>query len=222
MSNRGTLAGAAARLGTSLAVAVLAAATFGAGALARPPADPNAQTPGRAEQKCRLHGGQVSTSRQHAFETLFARDGIRVFLYSADLNPMPVGRATGSVRFEFKDGSTTEVPLLPRKPLPGEPAVYYCSMHPQHAQAQPGVCPECGMDLIPQWSLAGKADLSRATRGEMKAVITVTGMPGGEPAATFTESYAGGRASAPETPRAPAAPKPKQGVSRGGGGGGAG
>jgi hypothetical protein len=173
-----------------LVVVVVTAACIaaaGAGAAVAPAApDPNAQLPGQAEQKCSLHGGRVSTTRQHCFETVFDPEGVRVFLYAADQNPMPVGKARGTVRFEFKDGSTTEVPLLPEKPKEGEPAVYYCSMHPDVVQKEPGSCPKCGMNLIPQYSLAAKADLAKAKQGDVKAVITVRGLPGEEPSATFT------------------------------------
>ena len=167
--------------------------------------DPNAQVPGQAEQRCRLHGGQVSTSRLHCFETLFDPRGIRVFLYSADFNPMPVGQARGTVRFEFRDGSTTEVPLLPQKPREGEAAVYYCSMHPEVVQREPGTCPKCSMNLITQYSLAGAADLAKGRHGGMKAVISVRGLPGDEPAATFTESATGPRGD----PQAPGGSTPR-------------
>jgi P-type Cu+ transporter len=33
---------------------------------------------------------------------------------------------------------------------PAVDAVYTCPMHPEVREAQPGRCPECGMDLVPE------------------------------------------------------------------------
>ncbi len=191
-----------------LLLATVSGAALGAwiGIAAAAPTKAAGEAPGHSHEKCELHGGQVTMTKQHHFETVFAPDGVRVFIYSAEQTPLPVGKAVGTVTLEYKDGTTRQVPLAAEKPAEGQPAVYYCSMHPAQTQMAPGKCAICGMNLIPQYSLAAKADLSKVPPGTLKAVVRLAGLEGTEPEATFTETYTGAPAAKPVKPVKPVEP----------------
>ncbi len=150
------------------------------------------ETAGHSHEKCELHGGQVTMTKQHHFETLFAPDGIRLYVYSANQAPLMVEKAKGSVSLKSKAGATKEIPLVLMAPKEGEETVYFCPMHADVVQKEPGVCKQCGgMKLYAQDYLFAGADLSKAEPGTVKAVLHVTGLGGSEPEATFTETYEG-------------------------------
>jgi hypothetical protein len=159
---------------------------------------------GHSHERCELHGGSVSMTEKHHFETLFAADGIRIYMYSGEQGPMMITKAiSGSVKFVHVDGTSEEVPLVADVPKNGEKAVYFCPMHSNVVQTSPGICPLCGgMKLFTQNRLYGKADLSKAEAGSLKAVVHLTGLRGPEKEATFTET---------NTPPAPESATPTKG-----------
>jgi hypothetical protein len=145
-----------------------------------------------SHEQCRLHDGQVSMTKQHHFETVFAPDGIRVYVYTEGQTPMMVDAAKGSATLKFKDGRTLVVPFLTDVPKEGEKTVYFCPMHPTVVQMEPGVCKLCGtMKLFTQDRLYAKVDLSKVPPGTVEAVIQIAGLEGTEKQVKFTEAYGG-------------------------------
>jgi hypothetical protein len=139
---------------------------------------------------CELHGGVVDMTRSHHFETTFAEDGVRVYMYSADQKPMMFTKATGTASLVFSDGTKQEVPLVLRSPAEGERTVYFCPMHPAATQTEPGVCEKCGgMKLMAQNYMMASADLSQAKPGSLKVMIHLTGLRGDEPEVLLVRSY---------------------------------
>jgi hypothetical protein len=158
-------------------------------------------------ERSMLHGGQVAMTKQHHFETVFAPDGIRVYIYTEAQAPMTVDTAKGSVALTFKDGKKMTVPMVLEAPAANEKTVYFCPMHPDVVQMEPGVCPKCGgMKLFTQDRLFAKVDLSKVERGTMEAAINITDLEGSEPKVAFFESYA--KLPAPETDTKPEGQQP--------------
>lgn len=143
---------------------------------------------GHSHERCELHSGRVTMTQAHHFETLFAPDGVRLYMYSAEQNPIPMDKVTGSVTIKDASGNSREVKLVPNVPKKGEPTVYFCTMHDSPPQFTPGKCPNCGMTLVPQGGLFGAVDLSKAQPGSVKAVVHLTGLEGQEKEVTFTET----------------------------------
>lgn len=137
------------------------------------------------------HGGKVFTTNGHTFETVFAKDGVRVYVYSAAKTPQLADNASGTATLKFKDGTTKDVTLAPEAPQAGDRTVYFCTMHPDEIKMEPGKCPKCGMDLVPQNHLFGAADLSQARPGSVTAEFKLTGLAGDQKEASFTENNAG-------------------------------
>lgn len=160
---------------------------------------------GHSHERCELHGGQVTMTQAHHFETLFAPDGVRVYMYSTEQNPLPMGKVSGTVTIKDSSGKAQEVKLVPNIPKEGEPVVYYCTMYDSPPQMTPGKCPKCGMTLVPQGGLFAAADLSKAKPGTIKTVVHITGLVGKEPEVTFTET------NMPEEHDAKAPASPSQG-----------
>ena len=77
-----------------------------------------------------LFGGVVTTTKAHAFETLLTPQGVRVFLYTDELAPANVEKATGTAKLKLPDGRTLDLVLTAREPAAGEPTSYFCPMHP--------------------------------------------------------------------------------------------
>jgi len=157
----------------------------------------NTQHPGDAQKKegvehsherCELHGGRVTMTQAHHFETLFAIDGVRLYMYSADQNPLPMDKVSGTVTIKETSGSSRDVKLVPNVPKKGEPTVYFCTMYDSAPQMKPGRCPSCGMALVPQSGLFGAVDLSKAQAGTVKAVVHLSDLEGQEKEVTFTET----------------------------------
>jgi hypothetical protein len=155
---------------------------------------------GHSHERCELHGGSVAMTKAHHFETLFAPDGVRVYMYSEDQNPLPMDKVSGTVTVKEMAGAEHEVPLVANVPKEGEPVVYYCTMHDSAPQMTPGKCPNCGMKLVPQGGLFGAADLSKAKPGSIKAVVHLTGLDGEEKEVTFTETNIAEEHASPEKP----------------------
>jgi hypothetical protein len=137
-----------------------------------------------------LHGGAVSTTKAHAFETLITPQGVRVFLYTDELAPAMVEKATGTAKLALPGGRTLEVPLKARQPAAGEPTSYFCPMHAEVVRDAPGKCELCGgMTLFVQDHLFGAVDLADVDVAAVSALIRVTGLRGGEKEATFAPAF---------------------------------
>jgi hypothetical protein len=148
---------------------------------------------GHSHEKCQLHGGQVSMTKENHFETMFAPDGIRVYRYSGGQVPMMVGKVKGTATLQFKDGAKKEIDLAQVAPADEEATAYFCPEHPEATQMEPGVCEACGsMGLMKQDYLFGQADLSEVEPGSMKAVVKIEGMGGTEPDVVFTVHHSEG------------------------------
>lgn len=145
---------------------------------------PAAET--HTHEKCMLHGGQVSMTKQHHFETVFAPDGISIYIYTDIQAPATAEGTNGAVTLIFKDGKKKAVPLRPEPPVVGK-TVYYCPMHSEVVQMEPGSCSLCGgMKLFTQDRLLAKVDLSKVEPGTLTAAFSVGGLGGSEPQASFT------------------------------------
>jgi len=176
---------------------MLAAGAVSAGTKGNPPAA--GTKPASGEQRAaagehphkmaQLHGGQVTKTKRHHFETVFGVDGIRVYLYSDQQTPLLADKTAGSVMFQFPEGKSKTVVLAPQ-PAKDED-VFFCTMHPNQVARKAGACPECRMKLVPQTSLFAMADLSKVVQGGLKAQITLDGLEGEESPLTFTETYHG-------------------------------
>lgn len=152
---------------------------------------------GHAHAKSALHGGQVSMTEAHHFETVFAEDGIHVYIYTMEQAPMMVESAKGVASLRLEDGSKLDVPLATRAATKADGIVYFCPMHPAVVQMQPGECSLCGgMKLYEQDHLHAKADLSKYAPGKMKVLVEVQGLGKPEPNARFVATFDGIRATA--------------------------
>jgi hypothetical protein len=137
-----------------------------------------------------LHGGAVTATKAHAFETLVTPQGVRVFLYTDELAPAMVEKATGTAKLALPDGRTLEVPLKAHQPAAGEPISYFCPMHAEVVRDAPGKCELCGgMVLFVQDHLFGAADLGGVDLAGVSALIRVSGLRGVEKEATFTPAF---------------------------------
>ena len=162
-----------------------------------------------SHERCELHGGHVSMTQAHHFETVFAPDGIRVYMYAEDQTPLPMDKVSGTVTIKEKQGGSRELKLGANVVKKGEKAVYFCPMHDSPPQMAPGKCHTCGMTLVLQGGLFGAADLSKAEPGTVKALVHLTGLEGKEKEVTFTETNVSQEHES-ETP-APAMPTKDQG-----------
>ncbi len=137
-----------------------------------------------------LHGGAVTATKAHAFETLITPQGVRVFLYTDESAPAMVEKATGTAKLALPDGRTLDVPLKTRQPAGGEPTAYFCPMHAEVVRDAPGKCELCGgMVLFVQDHLFGAADLGAVDPAAVTALIRVSGLRGAEKEATFTPAF---------------------------------
>jgi hypothetical protein len=137
-----------------------------------------------------LHGGVVTTTKAHAFETLITPQGVRVFLYTDELAPAMIEKATGTAKVKLPDGRTLDVTLAAHEPVAGEPTVYFCPMHASVVRDAPGTCELCGgMTLYRQDNLFGAVDLAGVDLTKVSATIRVTGLRGSEKEATFSPAF---------------------------------
>lgn len=137
-----------------------------------------------------LYGGAVSTTQAHVFETVVSPDGIRVYLYTDELAPAMVEKATGTAMLKLPGGKSMELKLVAQKPADEKRGVFFCPMHPEVVQDQPGKCEPCrGMILYHQDALFGKADLAGVKPEELSAMIRIKGLRGREKEATFAPAF---------------------------------
>lgn len=149
-----------------------------------------------------FHGGQMTQTTQHSFETVFASDGIRVYVYTKEHVPMMVEGLAGTATLKFNAGVFRKVALAAESPKDGEPTVYFCPMHPASVQMEPGVCVECGgMNLYAQDRLRANVDLTKFESAVMRVVFEIKGLPEGEREVAFTAAHrvpVGGKGIAPK------------------------
>jgi hypothetical protein len=168
----------------SLALALGAAAPIGT--LLAATGDPAAGQAGMTSR----HGGIMSMTKGHAFETVVAPHGIRVYLYTDEHAPAMTEKATGVATLSLPGDKTVTVKLTPEVPGDKEPATYFCPMHAEVVRDKPGECELCGgMKLFKQDRLYGQFDFSQVKLDDVKATIRVTGMRGAEKEATFTPAF---------------------------------
>ncbi len=137
-----------------------------------------------------LHGGVVTETESHVFETLISRDGVHVWFHTDEMAPAMVGRAGGSATLKLPDGQVREVALVPRAPAAGSPGVFFCPMHPEVVQRTPGKCEPCGgMILFHQDELFGAVDLSGVEVREVSAQVRLTGLKGRQKEASFSPAF---------------------------------
>lgn len=137
-----------------------------------------------------LHGGAVSTTQARAFETVVKPDGIRVYFYTDELAPAMVEKAAGTAMLKLPGGRSVEVKLTAQKPADEKTGVFFCPMHPEVVQGQPGKCDPCqGMILFHQDHLFGAANLAGIEPEEIAATIRITGLRGREKEATFAPAF---------------------------------
>ncbi len=162
------------------------------------PAPPSTQKAEEAGQtRTSLHGGYVTKTKSHHFETVFGSDGVRVYMYSADQYPLSLEKATGVVGIKDGSGSAREVKLVTLQPKEGEKTIYFCTMNDTPPATAAGDCPKCGMQLVRQTGLFAAADLSQAKPGSVTAEVRLTGLPGAEKEVTFAQTNAPPQAEEP-------------------------
>jgi hypothetical protein len=163
---------------------------------------------GPAPFRAPLHGGVLSTDDTGRFETVFAPEGLQVYLYTKEGAPAMVEAATGKAVITVAGGRSVEVPLAMEIPTAKEPAVYFCPMHPEVVRTRPGVCDKCGgMKLYTQNRLAGRIDLSRAKQGSVTADVALRGLSGRAKETSFSVNNAATKAKIPGSAGAGAKPE---------------
>ena len=60
----------------------------------------------------------------------------------------------------------------PEPPKAGEKVAYTCPMHPNVVQEKPGMCPECGMNLVPTKAKEGHADHDKHAGHKTESFLT--------------------------------------------------
>ncbi|MBD3163395.1 MAG: hypothetical protein GF346_13000 [Candidatus Eisenbacteria bacterium] len=146
-----------------------------------------AEDKGHEHDKASLRGGHVHQSEEHAFETVFADDGVRIFLYTASQAPAMVKKTEGNAVLKLEDGKSVTIPLERTEPAEDDPAVHFCPMHEDVVQWKTGVCTHCGgMKLFVQDYLFAEANLSKVTPGEAVVEIRLENLGGDESEVRFS------------------------------------
>lgn len=139
-----------------------------------------------------LHGGVVTETDSHVFETLIDRGGVHVWFHTDERAPAMVGRAGGTATLKLPDGQVREVALVLRTPAAGAPGVFFCPMHPEVVRKEPGQCEPCGgMILFHQDELFGAVDLAGVDPREVTAQVRLTGLKGRQKEASFSPAFPG-------------------------------
>ena len=140
--------------------------------------------------KAPLFGDTLTRTNGHPIETLITPQRVPLYIYTDDLAPANVEKATGTVKLRLPDGRMLDVVLKRRDPAAGEPTSYFCPMHPSVVRGEPGKCELCGgMVLYVQDHLFGAADLKGVDPAKVSAMIRVTGLGGAEKEATFAPAF---------------------------------
>lgn len=137
-----------------------------------------------------LHGGVLVESDAHVFETLVDREGLHVWLHTDEKAPAMVGRTAGTATVKLPNGDVREVTLAPRTPAGDAGGVFFCPMHAEVVQTEPGKCAPCGgMVLFHQDELFGAIDLKGADPREVTAQVRLTGLKGRQKEASFSPAF---------------------------------
>lgn len=149
------------------------------------------ERPAVQTERLPLQGGHVQKTKDHYFETVFADDGIRVYVYNFQQSPLMVENATGLATLRLANGNKLELPLTVQEALSaeggsGDGTVYFCPMHPEVVQSEPGECADCGgMTLQAQDRLFAAADLSNLSPQDLEVKIRIEGLDGKESKVSF-------------------------------------
>lgn len=137
-----------------------------------------------------LHGGALTETESHVFETLVDREGLHVWFHTDEKAPAMVGRAGGTATVRLPGGAVREVTLALRAPAGGAPGVFFCPMHAEVVQRSPGKCDPCGgMVLFHQDELFAALDLGGADPREVTAQVRLTGLKGRQKEASFSPAF---------------------------------
>lgn len=137
-----------------------------------------------------LHGGAVTESNGHVFESLLAADGLHVWLFTDESAPAMAGAAAGTASLKLPDGKVREITLARRDaPVAGQ-GVFFCPMHAEVVRSAPGQCEPCGgMKLFHQDELFGASDLKGVDLAAVAAQVRVTGLKGKQKEASFSPAF---------------------------------
>ncbi|MBD3161235.1 MAG: hypothetical protein GF346_03500 [Candidatus Eisenbacteria bacterium] len=141
--------------------------------------------------KSSLRGGSVYLSEEHAFETVFSDDGVRILLWTDTQALAMVKKTKWSAVLTFTEGQSVTIPLLRCEPAEDDPAVHFCPMHEEVVQWKTGLCTHCsGMKLFVQDYRFAKVDLSKVKPGGAVAEIRLEDLDRDESAVRFRVPYA--------------------------------
>lgn len=137
-----------------------------------------------------LHGGAVSESNGHVFESVLATDGLHVWLYTDENAPAMAGAAGGTASLKLPDGKVREITLARRDaPVAGQ-GIFFCPMHAEVVRTVPGQCEPCGgMKLFHQDELFGAGDLMGIDLAAVTAQVRITGLKGKQKEASFSPAF---------------------------------
>lgn len=137
-----------------------------------------------------LHGGAVSESNGHVFESVLAADGLHVWLFTDESAPAMAGAAAGTASLKLPDGKVREVTLARRDAPAAEQGVFFCPMHAEVVRTAPGQCELCGgMKLFHQDELFGASDLKGVDLAAVSAQVRVNGLKGKQKEASFSPAF---------------------------------
>lgn len=143
-----------------------------------------------------MHGGTAGTAGAYGYETVLEGGEIRMYLYSSEGVPLEAAKLAGTATVTFPGRQPKQVALAPAKPKEGEPAVYYCPMHPEATSNAPGECRACGgMKLMAQDFLRGDLKIAADQVGPAKIAATVKGIGGKDEQLTFQQTVQLGKVS---------------------------
>jgi hypothetical protein len=127
-----------------------------------------------------LHGGHLATAGDHSFETVCTPDRLEVFGYTDADVPTRLDGVTGTATVTVADGTSQTVALQPAAPAEGERTAYFCPMHGDATQFEPGTCAACGgMKLMAQNHLAGDLDVAALGTAPVPVHVELKGLPSG-------------------------------------------
>lgn len=137
-----------------------------------------------------LHGGAVTESSGHVFESVLAADGLHVWLYTDESAPAMAGAVAGTASLKLPDGNAREITLARRDAPVADQGVFFCPMHAEVVRTAPGQCEPCGgMKLFHQDELFGASDLKGFDLAAVAAQVRVTGLKGKLKEASFSPAF---------------------------------
>jgi hypothetical protein len=130
--------------------------------------------PKPADEKVCMHKGQVTEAAGRFFETVCSPKGLRIYGYTGKYAPTRLDDVTGSATVVLANGTKKTVALKAGDPSDGERTAYFCPMHPEATQFEPGTCAACGgMTLMAQNRLAGEWEPSADGSSDPRRVRVV-------------------------------------------------